>query len=125
MASIPYSTFPPFHTLGINHSSKIKNSAKPLCSRGNIGRTRPLPGSSLCFHLRSTRGRLAALNSASFRFSPISFIPLVPHFSQPFRRATWLSFVSANAGSRLYNLFYLSRFLWNSCTSPLNSWINF
>jgi hypothetical protein len=29
---------------------------------------------------------------------------MLPHFSQPFRRATWLPFVFSNAGSRQFSL---------------------
>jgi hypothetical protein len=38
--------------------------------------------------------------------SYLRFLSMLPHFSQSFRRATWLPFVFSNAGSRQFSLFY-------------------
>jgi hypothetical protein len=91
------------HTLVSNSLFSFKNSAKPLCilHRSPVVQSLSISG----FHLRSNSQTARLLHSSPFRYLFIPFHSAAPHFSQPFRIATWLPFVFPNAGSRLFSLF--------------------
>jgi hypothetical protein len=95
----PPSQFVP-HSLVFPFPTPIKNLRQSLVQLAEViptssGRS-SYPPSAL------TRGRLAHFVHPPF----LRFLSMLPHFSQPFRLATWLPFVFSNAGSRQFSLFY-------------------
>ena len=76
--------FQSFHTLEKVPSSKIKNSAKPLCFQQRSQVVQSL--SISCFPPRSTRSRLAAFHSASLHCSPLGIhSTCFPHSKKPMK----------------------------------------
>jgi hypothetical protein len=71
----------------------------------NIGRPRPLPGSSLGFHLRSNSQSARSLHSSPFRYHFISFHFASPTLHSTISQPSWLHFVFPTLAQGCFSFF--------------------